>query len=99
MLTFSPSFQIAEVQNLLALSREIKSLWIQGPLRKPGENDARLAEIDQKAVTVSEQLDQVLDMFQKQTMAKVAKRKADKAAKEEPNPQQGLGGDNVKAEQ
>ncbi|TGJ83946.1 hypothetical protein E0Z10_g4793 [Xylaria hypoxylon] len=46
---------IKEIENLLALNREIKKLWIAGPLRKPGDADEknREKEIDEKASQVS----------------------------------------------
>ncbi|RWA05874.1 hypothetical protein EKO27_g9230 [Xylaria grammica] len=46
---------IKEVENLLALNREIKKLWIAGPLRKPGDADEKnlQKEIDEKASQVS----------------------------------------------
>ncbi|KAI0115894.1 hypothetical protein GGR51DRAFT_502506 [Nemania sp. FL0031] len=46
---------IKEVENLLALTREIKQLWIVGPLRKPGNADEknREKELDEKAHIVS----------------------------------------------
>lgn len=46
--------QISEIQNLLVITREIKALWIKGPLRKPGEDAAQQAELDAKAVRVQE---------------------------------------------
>ncbi|KAI1751484.1 hypothetical protein F4782DRAFT_505110 [Xylaria castorea] len=46
---------IKEVENLLALNREIKQLWITGPLRKPGDADEKNLEkvIDERAANVS----------------------------------------------
>ncbi|KAI1155006.1 hypothetical protein F4825DRAFT_447911 [Nemania diffusa] len=46
---------IKEVENLLALNREIKQLWIAGPLRKPGDASQknREKEIDEQAAKVS----------------------------------------------
>lgn len=46
--------QITEIQNLLVITREIKALWIKGPLRKPGEDAAQQAELDAKALRVQE---------------------------------------------
>ncbi len=56
--------QIKEVQNLLALSREIKKLWIAGPLRKPGDADEknREKEIDEKAAQVSKLYNILVDL-------------------------------------
>ncbi|KAH6654663.1 hypothetical protein BKA67DRAFT_565909 [Truncatella angustata] len=45
---------ITEIQNLLVITREIKALWIKGPLRKPGEDAAQQAELDAKALRVQE---------------------------------------------
>ncbi|KAI0857218.1 hypothetical protein F4860DRAFT_490330 [Xylaria cubensis] len=46
---------IKEIENLLALNREIKQLWITGPLRKPGDADEKNLEkvIDERAAKVS----------------------------------------------
>ncbi|KAI0460529.1 hypothetical protein F5B21DRAFT_452203 [Xylaria acuta] len=46
---------IKEVENLLALNREIKQLWITGPLRKPGDAEEKNLEkvIDERAAGVS----------------------------------------------
>ncbi|KAK6086453.1 hypothetical protein SCUP234_01146 [Seiridium cupressi] len=40
--------------NLLVITREIKALWIKGPLRKPGQDAAQQAELDAKALRVQE---------------------------------------------
>lgn len=49
------SAMIKEVENLLALSREIKMLWIAGPLQKPGDAGEKNREkmLDEKAHEVS----------------------------------------------
>ncbi|RYP42989.1 hypothetical protein DL770_011910 [Monosporascus sp. CRB-9-2] len=60
---------ITEIQNLLALNREIKALWIRGPLRKPGENDGLDAEIDRKSVAVADMYQKVMDMFEEKKKA------------------------------
>ncbi|KAI1187078.1 hypothetical protein F5B17DRAFT_401175 [Nemania serpens] len=46
---------IKEIENLLALTRDIKKLWIAGPLRKPGDADeqTREKELDKQAQEVS----------------------------------------------
>lgn len=46
---------IKEIENLLALSREIKMLWIAGPLQKPGDAGEKNRErmLDEKAHEVS----------------------------------------------
>lgn len=48
------SIQITEIQNLLVITREIKALWIKGPLRKPGEDAAQQADLDARAMRVQE---------------------------------------------
>ncbi|KAL7626529.1 hypothetical protein AAE478_003301 [Parahypoxylon ruwenzoriense] len=53
---------IAEIQGLLAINREIKTLWIRGPLRQPGDGEAREAELDESAAHVTRLYDQVLAM-------------------------------------
>ncbi|RYP73357.1 hypothetical protein DL769_004230 [Monosporascus sp. CRB-8-3] len=60
---------ITEVQNLLALNREIKALWIRGPLRKPGENDGLDAEIDRKSAAVADLYQKAMDMFEEKKKA------------------------------
>ncbi|RYP78067.1 hypothetical protein DL771_000760 [Monosporascus sp. 5C6A] len=65
----APSSQITEIQNLLALNREIKALWIRGPLRKPGESDGLDAEIDRKSVALADMYQKVMDMFEEKTKA------------------------------
>lgn len=49
---------------MLALSREIKKLWIAGPLRKPGDADEknREKEIDEKAAQVSKLYNILVDL-------------------------------------
>ncbi|KAH7037870.1 uncharacterized protein B0I36DRAFT_72308 [Microdochium trichocladiopsis] len=51
---------ITEIQNLLTLNREIKALWIKGPLRRTGEDDAREAELDRKAELVADLFNQAM---------------------------------------
>ncbi|KAI1495548.1 hypothetical protein F5X99DRAFT_123531 [Biscogniauxia marginata] len=53
---------ITEVEGLLALNREIKALWIRGPLRLPGEDDSREAELDRKAELVTGLYGQIVAM-------------------------------------
>lgn len=52
--------QITEIQNLLTLNREIKALWIKGPLRGTGEDAAREAELDRKAELVTDLFNQAM---------------------------------------
>ncbi|RYO81927.1 hypothetical protein DL766_009847 [Monosporascus sp. MC13-8B] len=60
---------ITEIQNLVALNREIKALWMRGPLRKPGENDGLDAEIDRKSAAVADMYQRVMDMFEEKKKA------------------------------
>ncbi|KAI6091762.1 hypothetical protein F4821DRAFT_254512 [Hypoxylon rubiginosum] len=53
---------IAEIQALLAINREIKGLWIRGPLRQPGEDAAREAAMDSQAENVAKLYDRVLGL-------------------------------------
>ncbi|KAI1810746.1 hypothetical protein GGS20DRAFT_589220 [Poronia punctata] len=55
---------IKEIENLLALSREIKQLWIAGPLRKPGNADemTRDKEIDESANKVTDMYNTLLEL-------------------------------------
>ncbi|KAI0393992.1 hypothetical protein F5Y17DRAFT_281298 [Xylariaceae sp. FL0594] len=52
---------IKEVENLLALSREIKALWVAGPLHKrSAERDAAERETDERAATVAALYNQLI---------------------------------------
>ncbi|KAI4865250.1 hypothetical protein F4820DRAFT_420794 [Hypoxylon rubiginosum] len=53
---------IAEIEALLAINREIKALWIRGPLQQPGEDAARQAAMDRQAQTVAQLSDRVRAM-------------------------------------
>ncbi|KAI1769894.1 hypothetical protein F4818DRAFT_456460 [Hypoxylon cercidicola] len=53
---------IAEIQALLTLNREIKALWIRGPLHQPGEDAAREAAMDAQAENVAQLYDRVLEV-------------------------------------
>ncbi|KAI1212154.1 uncharacterized protein F4807DRAFT_414894 [Annulohypoxylon truncatum] len=53
---------ISEIEGLLAINRELKSLWMRGPLRQPGEDDGREAVIDAQARSVAHLYDQALAM-------------------------------------
>ncbi|KAI1367029.1 hypothetical protein F5Y08DRAFT_299811 [Xylaria arbuscula] len=55
---------IKEIENLLALNREIKQLWIAGPLRKPGDASevSREKEIDERAARVTTLYNTLLEM-------------------------------------
>ncbi len=66
-LTSLRSLQIAEVQGLLTLNREIKALWMTGPLRRPGEDGGLPAEeAERKAETVSELVRKATKMIEDQ---------------------------------
>ncbi|GAP87689.1 putative mediator of RNA polymerase ii transcription subunit 22 protein [Rosellinia necatrix] len=60
---------IKEVENLLALTREIKQLWIAGPLRKPGDADekSRDKEMDEKAFQVSKLYNRLVELQSENT--------------------------------
>ncbi|KAI0180794.1 hypothetical protein GGR52DRAFT_521687 [Hypoxylon sp. FL1284] len=51
---------ITEIQALLAINREIKALWIRGPLRQAGEDEAREAAMNLQAENVAKLYDRVL---------------------------------------
>lgn len=59
-LTQHPPSQISEIENLLQINREMKMLWIMGPLRTPGEDEAQQAELDAKARRVRDLYNQVM---------------------------------------
>ncbi|KAI0902007.1 hypothetical protein F4806DRAFT_445330 [Annulohypoxylon nitens] len=62
MMQTETAAMITEIQGLLAINREIKALWMRGPLRQPGEGDAREAAIDAQAQSVAQLYDQALAM-------------------------------------
>ncbi|KAI1200000.1 hypothetical protein F5X97DRAFT_294598 [Nemania serpens] len=47
---------VKEIENLLALTREIKKLWVAGPLRKPGDaaQQTRNRELEERAQKVTD---------------------------------------------
>ncbi|KAI0480965.1 hypothetical protein GGR56DRAFT_628339 [Xylariaceae sp. FL0804] len=51
---------ITEIENLLALNRQLKALWVVGPLRRPNADDDREAALDAKARRVQRLYDQVV---------------------------------------
>ncbi|KAI0138568.1 hypothetical protein F4776DRAFT_618978 [Hypoxylon sp. NC0597] len=65
---------ISEIQGLLAITREIKALWIRGPLRQPGEDTSREADLDKKAENVTRMYDQALEMRAKAISREAAAR-------------------------
>ncbi|KAI0129073.1 hypothetical protein BJ170DRAFT_358935 [Xylariales sp. AK1849] len=67
---------LTEVRNLLGINREIKALWVKGPLRKPGEDASRQAELDKKAEVVQDLYNQLMAMREQQ-MKEKAQREAD----------------------
>jgi hypothetical protein len=54
------SCKITEIENMLAITREIKALWIKGPIRKPGEDRKQEEELDAKAEMVQDMYNQVM---------------------------------------
>ncbi|KAI1421678.1 hypothetical protein F5Y12DRAFT_718179 [Xylaria sp. FL1777] len=89
---------IKEVENLLALSREIKQLWIAGPLRKPGDADEkhREKELDENAAQVSKLYNTLVEL-QTETAKKSAAQQALAAADDADVKKEG-GNINVKRE-
>ncbi|KAI0540836.1 hypothetical protein GGR58DRAFT_459140 [Xylaria digitata] len=67
---------IKEIENLLALNREIKKLWISGPLRKPGDADEknREKEMDQKAAQVSKLYNTLVELESKSAKKSAAQQ-------------------------
>ncbi|KAJ8119260.1 hypothetical protein ONZ43_g3755 [Nemania bipapillata] len=55
---------IKEIENLLVLTREIKTLWIVGPLRKPGDASEKIREkeLDENAAKVSKLYDTLVEL-------------------------------------
>ncbi|KAI0881997.1 uncharacterized protein GGS22DRAFT_171307 [Annulohypoxylon maeteangense] len=70
---------VSEIQGLLSLNRQLKLLWMSGPLRQPGEEDAREAVIDAQANSVVQLYDQALVM-RDAAIAKIMKDKAEGGA-------------------
>ncbi|KAI8628734.1 hypothetical protein F5Y19DRAFT_112302 [Xylariaceae sp. FL1651] len=96
---------IAEVENLLALNREIKTLWMRGPLRKPGDaaEQAREKELDQQAAKVAELQNHLIAMHNEaakkmpgrqpaSASASTAQEKKKKKEEEEQDGDRGVGG-------
>lgn len=83
--------QIKEVENLLALTREIKQLWIAGPLRKPGDADEQTRErkLDEQAHHVSNLYNELvalqIENENKQRIARQARAAAAAAASKDEN--------------
>lgn len=52
--------QIKSVEDLLALTRQLRELWVVGPLRKPGEGEREAEEqIDTEVQKVVQLLNQI----------------------------------------
>ncbi|KAI1492107.1 hypothetical protein F5X96DRAFT_628381 [Biscogniauxia mediterranea] len=79
---------ITEVEGLLALNREIKALWIRGPLRLPGEDDGREAEIDRKAELVTSLYGQIVAMKNMMAADKPAAKPLDQQQQQQQEQQQ-----------
>ncbi|KAI1842674.1 hypothetical protein JX265_002721 [Neoarthrinium moseri] len=74
---------ITEIQNLLQITREIKALWIKGPLRKPGEDAAQQAELDSKARVVQGLYNELMaSRLERQKADAEAQARADSTAAE-----------------
>ncbi|KAI0526420.1 hypothetical protein F5B22DRAFT_655585 [Xylaria bambusicola] len=82
---------IKEVENLLALNREIKQLWIAGPLRKPGDASevSREKEIDEKAARVSDLYNTLLELERKTAKKSHAQQGIDPSADMDVKKEQG----------
>ncbi|KAI1344147.1 hypothetical protein F5Y15DRAFT_104153 [Xylariaceae sp. FL0016] len=65
---------IGEIENLLSLNREIKRLWMIGPLRKPGDEDDREAAMDKMAAQVVGLYSQVINLKNKEDAKKPAQQ-------------------------
>ncbi|KAI0976115.1 hypothetical protein F4678DRAFT_416013 [Xylaria arbuscula] len=73
---------IKEIQNLLALTHEIKQLWIVGPLRKPGDasEKSREKEIDEKAALVASLHNNLVELQNKNARKSAAQQAPPPAA-------------------
>ncbi|ORY63354.1 uncharacterized protein BCR38DRAFT_436651 [Pseudomassariella vexata] len=60
---------INEIQNLLMISREIKALWIRGPLNPPSEHTEQEKELDVQAEMVQGLYNQAIIIQQRRTKA------------------------------
>ncbi|KAI3337211.1 hypothetical protein HD806DRAFT_475994 [Xylariaceae sp. AK1471] len=82
---------IKEVENLLALNREIKQLWIAGPLRKPGDADEqnRERELDEKASQVSKLYNTLVEL-ENETAKKISAQQASASASASEEEEQGV---------
>ncbi|KAI1277670.1 hypothetical protein F5Y07DRAFT_82456 [Xylaria sp. FL0933] len=89
---------IKEIENLLVLSREIKQLWIAGPLRKPQDAEEKNLdkELDEKAAKVSKLYDTLVQL-QNENAKKNAAQQAPPGAEAQPK-QEGSGDAHVKKE-
>lgn len=74
------SAQITEIQNLLTINREIKALWIKGPLRKPGEDTEQADSLDRQAEKIQQMYN---ELMAKQAADEKAAAEAKQAAEEE----------------
>ncbi|KAI8952393.1 hypothetical protein F4801DRAFT_600025 [Xylaria longipes] len=76
---------IKETENLLSLTREIKQLWIIGPLRKPGDANERKfeTEMDERAAGVSK-LHSTLVELQTELAKKSAAQQPPSAPEDQP---------------
>lgn len=65
------------MQNLLTINREIKSLWIRGPPRLPGDDDQREADLDTEAQHVANLYNRVVEMRERNARDQAAREEAD----------------------
>ncbi|KAI0436343.1 hypothetical protein F4803DRAFT_234455 [Xylaria telfairii] len=72
---------IHEIENLLSLTREIKQLWIVGPLRKPGDADEKMVEkdLDERAARVSRLYNTLVELQNENAKRKVAAQQLSEA--------------------
>ncbi|KAI8956623.1 hypothetical protein F5Y11DRAFT_365122 [Daldinia sp. FL1419] len=70
---------ISEIQGLLAINREIKALWIRGPIRNPGDDSTREAQLDQQAADVARLYDSAIQ-FREEAIRKENAAKAGASA-------------------
>ncbi|TRX88710.1 hypothetical protein FHL15_010382 [Xylaria flabelliformis] len=87
---------IKEIENLLALNREIKQLWITGPLRKPGDADEKNLEkvIDERAANVSKLYNTLVEL-----QSEAAKRNPAQQPQQQQQPASVPEGQNVDVKQ
>lgn len=53
---------VQEIENLLTINREIKALWIRGPIRKPGEGQGREEQLERQTDVLEKMYNDVVVM-------------------------------------